>query len=150
MYVYFKLNSRCICFHNIIFIHLNSLQLKISKDYTWNQREMTSKGTPIQELIEFGINRMKYACGVVDALLKELKLASTAGKCKTIVVIDAFNAFTSNYTRIRDDNKMVVPPNKVTLAIPFLDITEDDWCNGAVVLTVDGSVRVRNLICIMQ
>lgn len=112
---------------------------------------MNSQGTPILDLIEFGMNRMKYACGVVDALLKELKLASTAGKCKTIVVIDGFNALTSDSTRIRDDNKIVVPPNKVSLAIPFLDITKDDWCNGAIVLSVDRiATKVRIAIYIIQ
>lgn len=89
------------------------------------------------DLVEFGISRMKYACGVVDALIKELKLASTASKCKTMVVIDGFNIFTANHTHIRDDNRAVVLPNKVSLAIPFFDITKHDWCNGAVVLTVD-------------
>lgn len=98
---------------------------------------MTSQGTPILELIEFGTNRIKYACGVVDALIRELKLASTAGKCKTLVVIDGFNAFTSSHTRIRDDNKAMVLPKQVSLAIPFFDITKSDWCNGAVVMTVD-------------
>ncbi|CAL1689750.1 unnamed protein product [Lasius platythorax] len=116
---------------------LSQLDLKISKDYVWNQREMTSQGTPILELIEFGTNRIKYACGVVDALIRELKLASTAGKCKTLVVIDGFNAFTSSHTRIRDDNKAMVLPKQVSLAIPFFDITKSDWCNGAVVMTVD-------------
>lgn len=108
---------------------------------------MTSQGTPISELIDFGIERMKYACGVVDALIRELKLASTAGKCKTLVMIDGFNAFTSNYTRIYDDNKVMVLPKQVSLAIPFIDITKDDWCNGAIVLTVDEKAnRVRIFI----
>ncbi|XP_012235590.1 small ribosomal subunit protein mS29 [Linepithema humile] len=116
---------------------LSQLDLKTSNNYTWNQRETTSQGTPILQLVEFGINRVKYACGVVEALIKELKLASTAGKCKTIVVVDGFNAFTSTYTRIRDDNKTMVLPKQVSLTKPFYDITKDDWCNGAVVLTVD-------------
>ncbi|XP_012063014.1 PREDICTED: 28S ribosomal protein S29, mitochondrial [Atta cephalotes] len=116
---------------------LSQLDLKMTKDYVWNQRETTSQGTHILELIDFGINRMKYACGVVDALIKEIKLASTAGKCKTMVMIDGFNAFTADHTRIFDDNKKMVLPKQVSLAIPFLDITKDDWCNGAIVLSVD-------------
>lgn len=103
----------------------------------WNQREVSSQGTPILELVEFGISRVKYACGVVDALIRELKLASTEGRCKTLVMIDGFNAFTSSYTRIRDDNKVMVLPQQVSLTIPFLDIVKSDWCNGAVVLSVD-------------
>jgi len=116
---------------------LSQLDFKTSKDYVWNQRETTSQGTSLLEFIDFGINRMKYACGVVDALIREIKLASTAGKCKTLVLIDGFNAFTSSHTRVLDDNKTMVLPNKVTLAIPFLDITKSDWCNGAIVLSVD-------------
>lgn len=116
---------------------LSQLNLTTSKDYVWNQRETTSQGAPIFELIEFGLNRIKYACGVVDALIRELKLASTAGKCKTMVMIDGFNAFTSSHTRIHDDNKAMVLPKQVTLAIPFFEITKSDWCNGAVVITVD-------------
>lgn len=106
---------------------------------------MTSQGTPILEFIDFGINRMKYACGVVDALIRELKFASTAGKCKTMVIIDGFNAFTSSHTRILDDNKTMVLPKQVTLARPFFDLTKDDWCNGAIVLTVD---EKANKVCI--
>jgi len=109
----------------------------MTKDYVWNQRETTSQGTPILELIDFGINRIKYACGVVDALIKEIKLASTVGKCKTMVMIDGFNAFTADHTRIFDDNKKMVLPKQVSLAVPFLNITKDDWCNGAIVLSVD-------------
>lgn len=116
---------------------LSELDLKVSKDYVWNQREMTSQGTSILELVEFGMNRIKYACGVVDALIRELKLASIAGKCKTMAVIDGFNALTSSHTRIRNDNKVMVLPKRVSLAIPFFDITKNDWCNGAIVVTVD-------------
>lgn len=112
---------------------------------------MTLQGTPIPELLDFGINRMKYACGVVDALIREIKLASTAGKCKTMVMIDGFNAFTSSHTRIHDDTKVMVLPKKVSLAIPFFDITKNDWCNGAIVLTVDEKAnKVRIIICIAQ
>jgi len=80
----------------------------------------------------------------VEALIKELKLASTAGKCKTIVVIDGFNSFTSTFTRIYDDNKVMILPKQVSLARPFFDITKNDWCNGAVVLTVDAKA---NKVC---
>lgn len=141
MYVYLKYYS--VGYTYCIFV----LQLKVSKDYVWNQREMTSQGTPILELVEFGMNRIKYACGVVDALIRELKLASTAGKCKTMVLIDGFNAFTSSHTRIRDDNKAMVLPKQVTLAIPFFDITKNDWCNGAIVVTVD---QTANKVCTIR
>lgn len=116
----------------------------------WNQRESTAQGTPILELIEFGINRVKYACGVVDALIKELKMASTAGKCKTIVISDGFNTFTSNYTNVRDETKAMVLPKKITLATPFFNITQDDWCNGAVVLTVDEKANLVRTIIVLR
>ncbi|KAL0103335.1 hypothetical protein PUN28_017545 [Cardiocondyla obscurior] len=116
---------------------LSQLDLKTTKDYEWNKREMTPQGIPIIDLIDFGISRIKYGCGVVEALIREIKLASTAGKCKTLVIVDGFNSFTSGETRIFDDNKVMIPPEKVSLLTPFFDITKSNWCNGAIVLTVD-------------
>jgi len=110
----------------------------------WNQRETSPQGIPILEFIDFGINRVKYACGVVEGLLKELKQATIAGKCKTMVVIDGFNAFTSSHTRIMNEKKVMMLPNQVTLARPFYDMVKNDWCNGAVVLTVD---TLANKVC---
>lgn len=109
----------------------------MSKDYEWNARESTKAGAPLTELIEFGVSRVKYACDIVYALTEELKLASTAGKCNTLVLIDGFNAFFAEESRIKNEQKKFLKPTYVTLTDAFLNITKWDWCNGAIVVTVD-------------
>lgn len=116
---------------------LSQLDLKVTKDYTWSQRESTKCGDPLLELIEFGIQRIKFACGVIDALVNELKAASTAGKCRMLVVIDGFNALTADRTSIRDDNKVYVPAERISLTASLFNSVDFNWCNGAAILTVD-------------
>ncbi|XP_062549219.1 small ribosomal subunit protein mS29 [Armigeres subalbatus] len=116
---------------------LSKLDLKVSRDYVWTKRETTPAGAPILELIDHGINRAKFSCDAIAALLRELKEQSTQGKAKTMVVIDGYNAFFHPQTRIMTENKVRVTPDKVTLTKPFLDITSHDWCNGVCILAVD-------------
>ncbi|KAI4504160.1 hypothetical protein M0802_000631 [Mischocyttarus mexicanus] len=116
---------------------LSKLDLRISKDYQWNVRESSSNGTPLLEMIEFGINRVRYASGVIDALLSELKEASIAGRCKVLTAIDGYNAFWSDHTRIRNDDKIWMKPEQISLTLSFRNFLKADWCNGAAVLVLD-------------
>lgn len=116
---------------------LSTLDLKTSKKYEWSSRDKIDSGSPLMELIDFGINRIRYACSVVNALVEEIKIASTENKCRTSVFIDGFNTFFSTYTSVRDSRKHVVPAKRVTLTKAFLSITNHDWCNGVAVLTVE-------------
>lgn len=61
--------------------------MKISKEYVWSKRESTAAGAPLAELVEHGIARVKYACDVIDVLLKEIKLLSNIKKYDHIFVI---------------------------------------------------------------
>ncbi|KAL3285164.1 hypothetical protein HHI36_019283 [Cryptolaemus montrouzieri] len=117
---------------------LKEEQFKMSRDYDWNKREKILKGAPLSELIDFGISRVKYASQCVVVLADEIKKLSTSGICKTLVLIDGFNAFFHSNTRIFKEKKQIVPPNKVTLTKPFLNLTNFDWTNAAVVLCLDG------------
>uniref|UniRef100_A0A1I8PI07 Small ribosomal subunit protein mS29 n=1 Tax=Stomoxys calcitrans TaxID=35570 RepID=A0A1I8PI07_STOCA len=114
-----------------------SLDLKTSKEYVWSKRESTPAGSSLSELVEHGIQRIKFASETIAALISELKQHSTAGHCKALVAIDGFNAFFHPETRILTDNKQKVTPDRITLTKPFLDITNYDWTNGVVVVTVD-------------
>ncbi|XP_058445281.1 small ribosomal subunit protein mS29 [Malaya genurostris] len=116
---------------------LAKLQLKVSREYVWSKREITPAGAPILELVDHGINRAKFSCDAIAALLQELKEQSTDGKVRTMVAIDGFNAFFHPHTRIFTDNKVRVMPDKLTLTKPFLDITNYNWSNGVCILTVD-------------
>lgn len=116
---------------------LQKLNLKTTKDYVWSKRETTPTGSTLTELIEHGINRVKFASDTITALLSEIKQYSTAGKCKVMVGIDGYNAFFHDKTRILAENKAKVTPDKITLTKPFLDITNYDWTNGVCIITVD-------------
>lgn len=115
----------------------NNPDLIISKDYEWSKREMTTKGSKLLNLIDHGINRVKYASDCMVALAEELKLLSTSGKCKVFVAIDGFNAFFYPNTRVYTEKKEMVHPHRVTLTQAFLALTEHNWTNGVCVLTVD-------------
>lgn len=91
-------------------------------------------------MIDFGINRVRYASGVIDALLMELKEASIAGKCKVLAAIDGYNTFWSDNTRVRNDDKVFVNPRQISLTLSFLNFIKSDWCNGAAVLTLDAKM----------
>nr|CAH7753745.1 unnamed protein product [Callosobruchus chinensis] len=116
---------------------LSNPELKTSKDYVWNKREATSKDSPLLELIEHGISRVKYASETVSALCNEIKTLSNDDKCKTIVAIDGYNAFFYPTTRVFTVKKEPVPPEKVTLTEGFLNLSKFDWKNAVIVVTVD-------------
>lgn len=116
---------------------LTTLDLKTSQEYVWSKRESTPAGSSFSELVEHGIQRIKFATGTISALLSEIKKQANAGNCKVMVAIDGFNAFFHKETRILAENKQKVTCDRITLAHPFLDITNFDWTNGVCVLTVD-------------
>ncbi|XP_058065340.1 small ribosomal subunit protein mS29 [Anopheles bellator] len=116
---------------------LDRLALTVSRDYVWTKRETTPAGAPLLTLIEHGINRAKFSCDVIAGLLKELKQHSTAGRARTMVVIDGYNALFHPHTRILTENKVRLTPDRITLTTPFVDITRNDWTNGVCVLAVD-------------
>ncbi|XP_026758926.1 28S ribosomal protein S29, mitochondrial [Galleria mellonella] len=116
---------------------LKNTELKISRDYVWSKRESTVAGSPLSQLVEHGINRVKYACDVLDALVYEIKQLSNSKQCKTFVAIDGFNGFFCPLTRLHTPTKKKVKPEEVTLTGSFLELAKNDWSNGVVVVTAD-------------
>lgn len=146
---YFKLKTK------IAFIYFNNnqfhLQLKLSKSYEWSPEDTSLKGSPLTDIINLGIERIKYACDIIDVLFIELKEACTAGRCKVLVAIDGFNAFFAEHTQIKDELKQMVLPPRVTLTHSFLNITKSDWCNGEIVVVADQratKVNISTALCI--
>lgn len=111
--------------------------LRTTEDHIWSKREMTPKDSPLIELIDHGINRIKYASEVLVALSKEIKELSKNGVCKTLVCVDAFNAFFYPVTKLLAPKKIPIPPNKITATEAFLNLTKFDWNNAVIVLTMD-------------
>lgn len=116
---------------------LKKLNLKCSKEYVWSKRESTPVDAPLTELIEHGINRVKFATEAIAVLIEELKQQSSQGRCKTMVAIDGFSAFFHPETRITNDNRVKMTPQQITITQPFLSITRPDWNNGVCLLVAD-------------
>ncbi|XP_057666720.1 28S ribosomal protein S29, mitochondrial [Diorhabda carinulata] len=116
---------------------LTNPNVKTTVEYIWSKREITPKGSNLTELIDHGINRVKYASNTIVALCNEIKILSTNGIFKTLVAIDGFNAFFYPNTRVYTEKKEVVHPHKITITEGFLNLTKSDWKNGAVVVIVD-------------
>lgn len=113
---------------------LKSLNLKTKRSYSYGPHDVINEGAPLEELIEYGIGRAKYACDVVENLLSEVKEFSNSGLFKTMVVIDGFNGLFAPFLITERRQKLNA---RCTLALPFLDMTRFDWCNGIAIVTVD-------------
>jgi len=116
---------------------LSNPDLTISKEYVWSKRETTPAGSSLQELIDHGINRVKFACDTIEVLIEELKLSSTSGKCKVMVAIDGYNIFWWPKTRLSGQYNIPIKTDAVSLTKPFKSITNYDWSNGVCILSVD-------------
>ena len=84
---------------------LRRKNLKIKNSYIWNKREENKPGDDFLEVIDFGINRPKYATDVVGLLLKELRSMAEMDEIKMLVAIDGVNAFWSSTNMKQDDNR---------------------------------------------
>ena len=93
---------------------LKSLDLKIKNRYTWSKRDISEVGMPLLEVVNFGLSRTKYACDVMGAVLKELRLHAMSGEVKVLVAIDGVNAFWSTTLVKREENRV---DTSTTLAI---------------------------------
>lgn len=111
--------------------------LRTTEEFVWSKRESTPKDSPLLDLIDHGINRIKFASEVLVALCKQIKILSNEGICKTLVSVDGFNAFFYPHTRVFQPGKIIIPPNKITATEGFLNLTKFDWKNAVSVLTVD-------------
>ncbi|XP_018327200.1 28S ribosomal protein S29, mitochondrial [Agrilus planipennis] len=116
---------------------LEKANLKTTQTYKWTKREETVANSNLMDLVDHGINRIKFASDCVLALLNEIKQLSKSGKCKTLVAIDGFNAFFYPETRIRTEKKEIVHPHNVSVTEGFLSLTRFDWKNAVAVLIVD-------------
>ncbi|CAH1100254.1 unnamed protein product [Psylliodes chrysocephalus] len=116
---------------------LSNPEAKTSIDYVWSKREITPAGSDILNLVDHGINRIKYASDTIIALCEEIKKLSNKGIFRTLVAVDGYNAFFYPNTRVYTEKKEVVHPQNVTVTQGFMSLTNFDWKNGAAVVTVD-------------
>lgn len=117
--------------------------LKTTEDHVWSKRETTPRNSSLLDLVDHGINRIKYASEVLVALCQEVKNLSDGGGCKTLVCIDGFNALFYPNTRVFAPGKIPIPPSRITATIGLLNLTKFDWKNAVIVLTTDERVEAK-------
>lgn len=51
--------------------------------------------------------------------------------------MDGFNAFFHPNTLVKNEERILMPPEKVSIVPAFLEMTKSDWHNAAIVVTCD-------------
>ncbi|XP_037681725.1 28S ribosomal protein S29, mitochondrial isoform X2 [Choloepus didactylus] len=110
-------------------------QIKVQEKYVWNKRESTEKGSPLGEVIEQGITRVKNATDAVGVVLKELKRQSSLGIFHLLVAVDGINALWGRTTLKRED-KSLIAPEELALIYNLRKMVKNDWHGGAIVLAL--------------
>lgn len=107
--------------------------------YVWNKREAAEVGTPLTNLIEFGLARVKYSSDVMGAVMKELRHISSAGDCRVLVAIDGLNVcWGTGRGRRVDEKRQYYQASELSFIQHWRRMMQLDWTGGAVVCTVDG------------
>ncbi|XP_037354832.1 28S ribosomal protein S29, mitochondrial isoform X1 [Talpa occidentalis] len=110
-------------------------QIKVQEKYVWNKRESTEKGSPLGEVVEQGITRVKCATDAVGIVLKELKKQTSLGVFHLLVAVDGVNALWGRTTLKRED-KTLIAPEELALIYNLRKMLKNDWHGGAIVLTL--------------
>jgi len=74
------------------------------REYVWSNREKTPIGANLLEVVDFGIERLNFAADALNVVMRELKLNSSNGNCKLMVIVDGVNVLFSPYTLLNKDH----------------------------------------------
>lgn len=110
-------------------------QIKVQEKYLWNKRESIEKGSPLGEVVEQGIARVKNATDAVGIVLKELRRQSSLGLFHLLVAVDGVNALWGR-TTLRKEEKSPVAPEELALIHNLRKMMKNDWHGGAIVSTL--------------
>ncbi|KAF6292714.1 death associated protein 3 [Rhinolophus ferrumequinum] len=110
-------------------------QIKTQEKYVWNKRESTEQGSPLGEVVEQGMTRVRSATDAVGIVLKELKRQSSLGTFRLLVAVDGVNALWGKTTLKRED-KSPIAPEELALIYNLRKVVRNDWNGGAIVLTL--------------
>ncbi|KAM4568840.1 small ribosomal subunit protein mS29 [Fundulus diaphanus] len=112
-------------------------KIKTKERYVWTKRESTEAGSPLGELVDQGISRVKSSSDVVGAVMKELRLQSgqPGAGFRLAVAVDSVNALWGRST-IKKEDKSAVDPEELTLVYNLRKLVKNDWSGGAIITTV--------------
>jgi len=118
--------------------------LKTTSEYVWTKREKAEVGTPLDEIINFGLSRFKFSVDVVGVLLKELREQANVKGFKVLVAVSGVNAFfvpwnANNCIKILRHHQQGLLPEQLSLIHHFKKMMSPTWSGGAVVGTVSAT-----------
>ncbi|KFR10963.1 hypothetical protein N306_01204, partial [Opisthocomus hoazin] len=110
-------------------------EIKTQKKYVWGKRDSTEEGSPLGEVVEQGLARVRNASDAVGAVLKEIKQQCRLGSFRLLVAVDGVNALWGR-TTLKKEDKSPVSPEELTLVYNLRKMMMNDWSGGAVVTTL--------------
>lgn len=112
-------------------------KIKTKQRYVWTKREFTEGGSPLGELVDMGISRVKSSSDVVGAVMKELRLQSGQPESdfRLAVAVDGVNALWGKST-IKKEDKSAVDPEELTLVYNLKKLMTNSWTGGAIITTL--------------
>ncbi|CAG5125507.1 unnamed protein product [Candidula unifasciata] len=131
------------------FLHQNQgklKDLKTTSEYVWTKREKAEAGTPLEEIINFGMTRIKFSSDCVGVVLKELRQQAQTKGLKVFVAISSVNAFFVEWDHVntlRNAEKKKIEPEEMTIIHNFKKMLSPTWTHGVVVCTVSEVVNME-------
>ncbi|KAL6109458.1 dap3 [Pungitius sinensis] len=112
-------------------------KIKTRQRYSWTKREFTEEGSPLVQLVDQGISRVKSSSDVVGAVMKELRAQSgqPESNFRLAVAVDGVNALWGRST-IRKEDKSPVDPEELTLVHNLKKLMTNSWTGGAIITTL--------------
>lgn len=128
-------------------------KIKTKQRYVWTKRESTEEGSPLGQLVDQGISRVKCSSDVVGAVMKELRLQSGQPESNfhLAVAVDGVNALWGRSTIMKQD-KSAVDPGELTLVYNLRKLMQNDWIGGAIItaLSQTGSLYTPKSVYLPQ
>ncbi|XP_054477958.1 28S ribosomal protein S29, mitochondrial [Anoplopoma fimbria] len=111
-------------------------KIKTKQRYAWTKREFTEEGSPLGQLVDQGISRVKSSSDVVGAVMKELRLQSgPESDFRLALAVDGVNALWGRST-IKKEDKSAVEPDELTLVYNLKKLMTNGWTGGAIITTL--------------
>ncbi|XP_056299870.1 28S ribosomal protein S29, mitochondrial [Pseudoliparis swirei] len=112
-------------------------KIKTTQRYSWTKREFTEEGSPLGQLVDQGISRVKSSSDVVGAVMKELRVQSGQPESdfRLAVAVDGVNALWGRSTIMKED-KSAVEPEELTLVYNLRKLMTSSWTGGAIITTL--------------
>jgi len=120
--------------------------LVTTHEYIWTKREKAEVGTPIDELINFGLTRFKFSSDVIGVVLKELREQASVKGLKVLLSVDAVNGL---FVPVTTQNRIIaegksLQPHQLTMVHHFKKMLSPTWTGGAAVCTVKETANMMD------